>query len=110
MASLQEIYFKKETLQQLVDVLNAKGENGVSITLSVNDEAKYYNGKNPQHISGYVKQSKEDKDAGKQKFYVTNGRCVWSNDGSFVPPYEEQQPTTGVSDAVIVQEDDSLPF
>ena len=112
MATLGQVYFKKETLQQLVDVLTQKGENGVQLTFSMNDEAKYFNGKNPQNVSMFVSQSKEDKDAGKQKFFVANGRTVWSNtDGVFVPAYEEPN-SSGVSDAVIVDDSESsnLPF
>ena len=54
MATLGQVYFKKETLQQLVDVLTQKGENGVQLTFSMNDEAKYFNGKNPQNVSMFV--------------------------------------------------------
>ena len=59
----------------------------------------------------FVSQSKEDKDAGKQKFFVANGRTVWSNtDGVFVPSYEEPN-SNGVQDAVIVDDSESnLPF
>lgn len=112
MATLGQVYFKKETLQQLVDVLTQKGENGVQLTFSMNDEAKYFNGKNPQNVSMFVSQSKEDKEAGKPKFFVSNGRTVWSNtDGVFVPAYEEPN-SSGVSDAVIVDDSESsdLPF
>ena len=83
MAILSEIYFKKETLETLVNTLNSKGEKGVSITISVNDEVKEFvrdDGKiTQQNASAYVSQSKEDKDNEKKKFYVANGRKVWDN-------------------------------
>ena len=110
MATLAQVYFKKETLKQLAEVLDAKGENGISLTISLNDEAKYFDGKNPQNVSVYVTQSKEDKEAKKPKFFTANGRTVWSNtDGVFVPPYEEPN-NSGISDAVVVEDPNSLPF
>src|SRR5690606_18914402 len=68
MAALGDIYFKKETLQTIVDVLSKKGENGVSITVSINDESNEYG----QNISSFVKQSKEDREAKKKRFYTGN--------------------------------------
>lgn len=75
MASLLDIYMKKETLQTLLKTVEAKGEKGVSITLSVNDETNDYG----QNVSGFVSQSKEDREAKKKKFFVGNGKVFWSD-------------------------------
>lgn len=78
MSALGDIYIKKETLQTILSVLEKGGGNqgkGISITLSINDDSNQYG----QNISAYVSQSKEDRDAGKDKFYVGNGRIFWEN-------------------------------
>lgn len=103
MSALGDIYFKKETLQTLVDVLNKKGENGISITVSINDESNEWG----QNISAFVSQSKEDREAKKKKFYTGNGRVFW-NDGKIVNG--EKQPAVIPSDSGTDDEPDSLPF
>ena len=82
MSSLSEIYFKKETLDTLLKGVTAKGLNGIGITLSINDEAKVFrNGEKEsrQNISAYVAQSKEEREAGKERYYVANGGVFWTN-------------------------------
>lgn len=107
MAHLSSIYFKLDTLETLVNTLKQKGEKGIAITLSTNDEANQYG----QNISGYVSQSKEDREAGKPKFYVTNGSVVWISADSNVFKPEREQQSSGVQDAVIVDDSESsLPF
>lgn len=103
MSSLSSLYFKKETLQQLVDVLNKKGENGIEITVSISDESNQYG----QNISAYVSQTKEQRDAGKERYYVANGRVFWS-DGKIVKgekPADNPTPPVSGSD-----DDGELPF
>lgn len=105
MSALGNIYIKKETLQTILSVLEKGGGNqgkGISITLSINDDSNQYG----QNISSYVSQSKEDRDAGKDKFYVGNGRIFWEN-GKIVKgekPDEQQASTPPVD------EEDTLPF
>ena len=70
MASLNNIYFKLETLETLVNTLKKKGEKGISIDFVINDESNDYS----QNISAYVSQSKEDREAKKTRFYVGNGK------------------------------------
>lgn len=77
MASLNSLYFKKETLEILLKTVNAKNEKGVEITVSINDDTNNYG----QNISAYVAQSKEQREAKKQRFYVANGKTFWT-DGS----------------------------
>ena len=76
MASLSDIYIKLDTLETLVKGLKKKGENGISITLSTNDDSNQWG----QNVSAYVSQKKEEREAKKNRFYVGNGRVFW-NDG-----------------------------
>ena len=75
MSALLDVYIKKETLKTLLDVVEKKGEKGVSITISVNDETNEYG----QNVSSYVSQSKEDREAKKPRFYAGNGKVFWTN-------------------------------
>lgn len=77
MASLNSLYFKKETLEILLKTVNAKNEKGVEITVSINDDTNNYG----QNISAYVAQSKEQRESKKQRFFVANGKTFWT-DGS----------------------------
>lgn len=104
MAHLSELYFKLETLETLVKTLRAKNEKGVSITVSANDEANQYG----QNVSGWVSQSKEDREAKKNRYYVGNGKTFWS-DGK--APFVPERPQQGaVQDAQVVDDGDGLPF
>lgn len=103
MASLSDIYIKLDTLETLVKGLKKKGENGISITLSTNDESNQWG----QNVSAYVSQSKEDREAKKDRFYVGNGRVFW-NDGKIT---NAVKPEDQVQEAEVVEEDDDdIPF
>lgn len=103
MASLSDIYIKLDTLETLVKGLKKKGENGISITLSTNDESNQWG----QNVSAYVSQSKEDREAGKSKFYIGNGRVFWEN-GTIK---KAVKPEDQVQEAEVVEEiDDDIPF
>ena len=75
MASLNSLYFKKETLEILLNTVKAKNENGVEVTVSINDDTNDYG----QNISAFVAQSKEQREAKKQRFYVANGKTFWTD-------------------------------
>lgn len=104
MSSLSEIYFKKETLQTILNVLEKKGEAGLKVTVSINDESKVFTTKEGkeiyQNVSAYVSQSEEDRKAKKERFFVANGKCFWT-DGNIVvagkPQEQEQQQASGSS-------------
>ena len=64
MATLADIYIKAETLTILSDTVAKKGDKGISLTISINDEANQYG----QNISSYVSQSKEERESKKDKF------------------------------------------
>lgn len=75
MASLNSLYIKTETLETILKTLKAKGEKGVSITVSISDNPNNYG----QNVSGYVEQTKKQRDAKKPKFYVGNGNTFWTD-------------------------------
>lgn len=122
MAILTEIYIKQDTLETLLNTIKAKNQKGVGITVSINDDTKEFTLDDgrilQQNTSAFVSQSKEDRDAEKQKFYVGNGRKVWDNgtipkslkvfkeSGQQAAQYDS---TYGMAEAA--QEiDDDLPF
>lgn len=103
MASLNDLYIKEETLEVLLKTIRKKGEKGVSLTVSLNDESNQWG----QNLSAYVSQSKEDREAKKDRFYVGNGKTFWT-DGKI--SVAEKKSEEAVSEAVIVEDDDDLPF
>ena len=108
MAGLSNIYIKAETLETLLKTVQAKGDKGISITISTNDEANQYG----QNVSSFVSQSKEDRESGKPKYYIGNGKVFWvSSDSNVFKPEREQQ-SSCVVDSVIVDDSESseLPF
>lgn len=103
MASLSDIYIKLDTLETLVKGLKKKGENGISITLSTNDDSNQWG----QNVSAYVSQSKEDRESKKDRYYVGNGRVFW-NDGKVTNAVKQDDQ---VQEAEVVEEsDDDIPF
>lgn len=75
MSSLSSIYIKKETLLTLLETLNAKKDAGVSLTISINEDTNQFG----QNLSCWVEQSKEERDVKKNRFYVGNGKCFWTD-------------------------------
>ena len=104
MAHLTEIYIKAETLEILAKTVRAKNEKGLSITIATQDEANQWN----QNVAAYVSQSKEDREAKKDRYYVGNGKCFWSDGKPPFVPQKEDKPK--VQDAVVLDDSDGLPF
>lgn len=105
MSNLSSLWLKKETLKTLYQTLEKKGEKGVEITISTNDETNEYG----QNVAAFVRQSKEDRKAKKKRFYVGNGKCFWT-DGTIKKAVKPEDKTEEVE---IVDDDDeegSLPF
>ena len=101
MASLSEIFVKKETLETLLSVLSKKtGDEakGVKITISLSDEAKNYG----QNASAYISQTKEQREAKKPLFYIGNGRTFWTKGETPIPGRDENKKTE--------VEENNLPF
>ena len=104
MASLNDLYIKEETIDILLKTIRKKGEKGISLTVSINDETNKWG----QNVSAYVSQSKEDREAKKNRFFVGNGKTFWT-DGKIT--VAEKKTDNVVQDAVIVDDGDGdLPF
>ena len=72
-----------------IDVANlpkekfVKGKNGkvyYNFTISVNDETNQFG----QNVSAFDSQTKEEREAKKQKVYLGNGKVVWTDDSIVV--------------------------
>ena len=90
MSALADIYIKKETLKTLLDTVEKKGEKGVSINVSINDETNEYG----QNVSSFVSQTKEQRDAKTNKFFTGNGKVFWTNGTIKVAEKKEQATST----------------
>jgi hypothetical protein len=102
MALMTNFYIKLETLETIVKTVKAKGEAGIGLTLSVNDTCNEYG----QNVSGWVGQSKDDRDAKKPRYFVGNGGVFWT-DGK--PPVIAKKPEQAETVKAEVVSDD-LPF
>lgn len=109
MAAILEVYFKVETLETMVKALRAKNSKGVSVTASVNDDVKTFtSGEHTilQNVSCFVSQTKEQREAKKDRFYVANGSVKWVSDTGVKVPVKDEAPA-----AVEFESDtDDLPF
>ena len=103
MGSLSTIYIKKETLKTLLDVVTKKDEKGIEITISTNDDSNQFG----QNISSYVSQSKEQREAKKDKFYVGNGKVFWTDGKVSVGVKKEE---THEATPITNEDIDKLPF
>jgi hypothetical protein len=59
MSSLNSLYLKLSTLKEMIDVLERKQENGIELTISINDTTNNYN----QNVSAFVAQTKDQREA-----------------------------------------------
>ena len=105
MSALMNIYIKRDTLAIMLDTLKKKDEKGISLTLSVNDK----NDKYGHNVAAFVSQTKEEREAGKNRYYVGNGSVLHvSEDGVKVIPREQPHENILDRDANVTTED--LPF
>ena len=104
MSSLSEIYLKKEVLETLLKTITAKGENGVSITISTSDETNNYG----QNVTSFVSQTKEQREAKANKYYVGNGKVFWT-DGKITVAKKKEDVTASVQ-APSQESFNDLPF
>ena len=75
MASLNSIYIKKEKLQTLLNAMEKKGLTGIELTVNISDEENQYG----QNVNMFVAQTKEERDAKKDRFYLGNGNTFWTD-------------------------------
>ena len=104
MGSLNSLWLSEEKLKTLLDTVQRKKEKGVELTVSINDETNQWG----QNVSAYVSQTKEQREAKKDRFYVGNGKCFWT-DGTIkvATKPEENQGDAATSSS---DEEDDLPF
>tara|TARA_R100001460_G_scaffold90485_3_gene132140 strand:- start:7346 stop:7639 length:294 start_codon:yes stop_codon:yes gene_type:complete len=73
-----------------------KGKDGAvyyNLTISVNDETRYGN-----NVAIMDSQTKEEREAKKQRNYLGNGKVVWTNNQISVAEKEEVVSTTNAND------------
>ena len=89
-------------LQNLPKEKLGEGKKGVyyNFTISVNDETNQYG----QNVSLFDSQTKEEREAKKDKVYIGNGRVVWTDGKCVVATNDKPQ-----NEAVAATTDD-LPF
>ena len=106
MATLHSTYIKLETLKTLVKTLEQKGEKGIEITTSIDDETNTWG----QNTSSYVSQTKEQREAKAQRFYIGNGKVFWTDGKVVKAEPRNQQQQQGAPAASGGQDEDDLPF
>jgi hypothetical protein len=106
MSSLNSLYLKLSTLKEMVDVLERKQENGIELTISINDTTNNYN----QNVSAFVAQTKEQREAKTNKFYVGNGRTVWTDGKIIAFEYKKDTAETKKAETDNNGDDPNLPF
>lgn len=107
MSALSEFYIKTETLKTILQTLEKRGEKGISLTVSISDETNKWG----QNVSAYVSQTKEQREAKMNRFYVGNGKVFWT-DGKITKAEKKEQgngPVSQPSDNSD-QYPDELPF
>jgi hypothetical protein len=104
MSSLSEFYIKKSTLETMLKVLEVKNQDGISLQIGINDETNKFG----QNVSVSVSQSKEDREAKKDKFYIGNGKVFWT-DGNIKVAEKVEKPIIGINGETFLPSDD-LPF
>ena len=105
MGALLDLYMTTEKLETILNTLKAKNEKGVSLTASITDEPNQY-GKN---VALFVSQSKEEREAKKDKYYVGSGKVFWT-DGKITKVEKQAQQVVEqkINTQEILQSD--LPF
>jgi hypothetical protein len=80
-------------------VAGKEGNVYINLTMAVNDETRYGN-----NTSVYVAQSKEEREAKKQRQYLGNGKVLWTDNNIVLAEREPQaEPVTATEKA-------DLPF
>lgn len=102
MSSLSEIYIKKETLEILLKVITVKNQPGISLQLGINDDTNKFG----QNVSVSVSQTKEEREAKKDKYYVGNGK-VFYTDGKITKAEKKDIPK---AEEPFIPSGDTLPF
>lgn len=87
MSALLDIYIKRETLAVLLDTIRKKDEKGVAITISCDDKTNQYG----QNVSAWVSQTREQREAKVQRYYVGNGKVHYVNEAGVTKAEGKQE-------------------
>lgn len=105
MGSLATIYIKREILDTLLRGVTKKNDKGVELTISISDESNKWG----QNVSAYVSQTKEQREAKKDRYYAGNGKVFWT-DGKIEVAKKEDEQTQSENKSTSNDDDDDLPF
>lgn len=97
--TILNFYLSESKLETLLNTVRKKGEKGVGITAVIADEPDKFG----NNVAFHVSQSKEQREAKAERFYVANGKVVYSNSEVKVAPKMDAQSTTK-------KLEDDLPF
>ena len=106
MSSLSSLYITRAKLAELLHVVDVKQEKGVELTISISDETNEYG----QNVSSYVSQSKEQREAKKQRFYTGNGKVFWTDGNIKVAVKPEPKQSAPMDVDEIGTSDRDMPF
>jgi hypothetical protein len=98
MSSLINLSIRVDKLPKEKFVQGKDGAVYYNFTVSVNDDSNQYG----QNVGAIDSQTKEEREAKKNKLYIGNGTVVWT-DGSIKTAEKKAEVTATV-------DDDSLPF
>jgi len=79
MSALLNLSLRVDKLPREKFVMGKDGAVYLNFTVAINDEANQFG----QNVSAYDSQTKEERDAKKQKNYLGNGSVVWT-DGKII--------------------------
>jgi len=97
---MADMWMKTEVLEKLLATLKKKGENGIALTIAINDESNEWG----QNLSSFVSQTKEQREEGKPRFYTGNGKVFWTDGKVEKAVKKEEAPSQQNT------EDDEDPF
>ena len=95
MSALINFNLRVDKLPKEKFIAGKEGAVYVNLTMAVNDETRYGN-----NTSVYVAQSKEEREAKKQRQYLGNGKVLWTDNNIVLAEREPQaeQVTTEKAD------------
>ena len=100
--TLADFFIKKETLETVLKVINAKNQQGISLQIGINDETNQWG----QNVSVSVSQTKEEREAKKDKYYVGNGKIFYT-DGKITKAEKKDIPK---AEEPFIPTNNDLPF
>jgi hypothetical protein len=99
MSALINFNLRVDKLPKEKFIAGKEGAVYVNLTMAVNDETRYGN-----NTSVYVAQSKEEREAKKQRQYLGNGKVLWTDNNIVLAEREPQ------AEPVTTTEKADLPF